>query len=72
MEVKLLNVNDCAGMVKYIENKYKQGEMKGFVIGIVCNDGHFETGWGGDINFLEKLGLVSTIDHDIKYSVTND
>lgn len=71
IEVKNLVSNDVAWMVEQLNKLYRDGKIKAFNMQILLKDEEFITGECGDINFLERLGLVEVAKHDM-YNKVND
>lgn len=63
--------NDVAWSIQQIQDLYTQGNIRGFTIQIIQNDGECITGSCGDLSFLEKIGLIETAKQDITFSVNN-
>jgi len=73
MDIKVKNLvsNDVAWMVEELNKLYRDGKIKAFNMQILLKDEEFITGECGDINFLERLGLVEVAKHDM-YNKVND
>ena len=69
--VENLVSNDVAWMVEELNKLYQQGKIKAFNMQILLKDDEFITGECGDINFIERLGLIEVAKHDI-YNKAND
>ena len=73
MDIKVKNLvsNDVAWLVEELNKLYRDGKIKAFNMQILLKDEEFITGECGDINFLERLGLVEVAKHDM-YNKVND
>lgn len=53
-------------MIEKINDLYKQGNIKGIVLAIHTNDGEMIMGISEGLDHIEKLGLASQLEEDIK------
>lgn len=61
--------NDIAWTIQQIQDLYMQGNIRGFTIQIMQNDGESMTAHCGELSFIEKLGLIEMAKQDMTLSV---
>jgi hypothetical protein len=69
-EVKLLPSGSVSWVLDKILQEYNSRNIDGIVVGLKLKDGSFACSFSTEgITYLEKLGLVSQLEDDIKSSV---
>lgn len=70
-KTELLPVGSIAWIMKQVMEQYNESNIEGLVIGMKLKDGSFicAHSTGDDFSYLEKLGLISQIEEDVKSGV---
>lgn len=64
---KIVRLGSVGEIIDYLEEKYRNEEIKGILVCLTNHDGTFEVGWNKDIGYLERLGLLEAAKGDCHY-----
>jgi hypothetical protein len=70
--VKRLINDGNAELIERLSQFYEGGEVKGIVVGVSLNNGEFITMDSCTLEYLESLGLATSIVHGLQYGLEEE
>jgi hypothetical protein len=70
--VKRLINDGNAELIERLSELYEGGEVKGIVVGVSLNNGEFITMDSGTLEYLESIGLATSIVHGLQYALEEE
>jgi hypothetical protein len=70
--VKNLMSTDVARQLEYVSELYRAGQIRGILFQVLLTSDDAITSSGGQMSFIEKIGLLETAKQDLFYAVQEE